>query len=153
MAIDASNLLGTHQLAGAVVYLRGADNHHRAQPLPAAGEGTSGLLASAFLKNNVDREHVELAVPTTPAFRGPGFLAMTAADVVLLTVKQGLLTAKPSAVLAKVPRADVAGATLRVGITPVLSLLFDNGQAWSFDITRKAKYYAKGFVEALAESS
>jgi hypothetical protein len=151
MAIDASPLLGTHQLAGAVVYLRGADHHQRAQPLTSTGPGSSGALASAFLKDNIDRQHVECAVPTTPAFGGPGFLALTTDDVVLLTIRQGLLTAKPSAVLAKVPRAHVAGATLGVGMTPVLSLLFDNGQAWSFDITRKATYYAKTFVEALPE--
>jgi hypothetical protein len=152
MAIDASTLLGTHQLAGTAVYLRGVDHHQRVQPLPAPGQESSEAPASAFFKNTIDRQQVEGAVPTTPTFSGPGFLALTTDDVVLLTLRQGLLTVTPSAVLAKVPRAHVAGATLGAGMTPVLSVLFDDGQAWSFDITRKGKYDAKTFVEALPES-
>jgi hypothetical protein len=150
MAIDASAVLGSQQLAGTPVYPRGAVHRRTPQPSPATGQGST--LASAFLKKNVDRQLVESTLSTTPAFRGPGFLALTADEIVLLTIKQGLLTAKPSAVLAKVPRAAVAGATLGVGMTPVLSLLFDNGQAWSFGITRREKYYAKTFVEALSEA-
>jgi hypothetical protein len=46
---------------------------------------------------------------------------------------------KPAAVLARVPRAEIAGVTLGGGISPGLSLLFDDGQAWSFDVTPVTK--------------
>jgi hypothetical protein len=103
-----------------------------------------------FLKKGMDRERVEAAASTAPDFGGHGYLALTAEEIVLLSTKKGLMSAKPAAVLARAPRAEIAGVTLGDGIAPGLSLLFDDGQAWSFDVTPATKKSAKALVEALS---
>jgi hypothetical protein len=150
MALDASDLLGAKQLAGTPVNPRRMLPGQMTRSSRATGEESDGPLAGMFFKKNIDREHVEAAAPTTPDFGGHGFLALTADDIALLTIKQGLLTAKPAVVLARVPRADIAGVTLGAGMTPALSMLFDDGQAWWFELTRRTKYGAKIFLDVLS---
>jgi hypothetical protein len=142
--------MGAPQLAGTLVNPRGMFHKQMTQANPALGGGLSGPLAGMFLKKNIERERVEAASSTAPDFGGHGYLALTANEIVLLTTKKGLMSAKPAAVLARVPRAEIAGVTLGDGIAPGLALLFDDGQAWSFDITPATKKGAKALVEVLA---
>jgi hypothetical protein len=105
-----------------------------------------------FLKEGMDRERVEAAASTAPDFGGHGYLALTADEIVLLTTKKGMMSAKPAAVLARVPRAEIAGVTLGDGMAPGLTLLFDDGQAWSFDVTPATKKSAKSLVDELSSA-
>ncbi|HEX3825006.1 MAG TPA: hypothetical protein VHV79_11135 [Mycobacteriales bacterium] len=150
MALDASEVLGSQQLAGTLVNPRGMLHKVMTQSNAALGWGVSGPLAGMFLKKNIDRERVEAAASTAPDFGDHGYLALTADEIVLLTTKKGLMSAKPAAVLARVPRVDIAGVTLGDGMGPGLSLLFDDGQAWSFDVTPATKKGAKALVDALS---
>jgi hypothetical protein len=150
MALDASEVIGSPQLAGTLVNPRGSFHKNLTQINPAAGGVLAGPLAGVFLKNNIDRERVEAAESTAPDFGGHGYIALTADEVVLLSTKKGLMSAKPAAVLARMPRSEIAGVTLGDGMAPGLTLLFDNGQAWSFDITPATKKGAKALVDVLS---
>jgi hypothetical protein len=150
MALDASDILGTQQLAGTLVNRRGSFHKTLTQSNAALGAGLSGPVAGLFLKKDIAREAVEAAASTAPDFGGHGYLALTADEIVLLSTKKGLMSAKPAAVLARVPRAEIAGVTLGDGMAPGLSLLFDDGQAWSFDITPATKKGAKVLVDVLS---
>jgi hypothetical protein len=150
MALDASDVIGSPQLVGTLVNPRGMFHKQMTQSSAALGWGASGPLAGMFLKKDINRERVEAAASTAPDFGGHGYLALTDSEVVLLSTKKGLMSAKPAAVLARVPRSDIAGVTLGDGIAPGLTLLFDDGQAWSFDITPATKKGAKALVDALS---
>jgi hypothetical protein len=150
MALDASDVLGIQQVAGTLVNPRGSFHKAMAKSNPGFGGGLSGPVAGMFLKKNIARERVEAAESTVPDFGHNGYLALTADEIVLLTTKKGLMSAKPAAVLARAPRAEIAGVTLGDGIAPGLSLLFDDGQAWSFDITPATKKGAKALVDVLS---
>jgi hypothetical protein len=150
MALDASPLIGSQQIAGTLVNPRGSFHKAMTQSNAALGWGLSGPVAGMFLKKGMERERVEAAESTTPAFGGHGYLALSADEIVLLATKKGVMSAKPASVLARAPRAEIAGVTLGDGMAPGLSLLFDNGQAWSFDITPATKKGAKALVDVLA---
>jgi hypothetical protein len=156
MALDASDLIGSPQVAGTLVNPRGMFHKQLTKSSSgiAAGPagGLSGPLAGLFLKKGMERERVEAAQSTAPDFGGHGYLALSAEEVVLLATKKGLMSAKPAAVLARVPRREIAGVTLGDGMAPGLTLLFDDGQAWSFDVTPATKKSAKALVEALASA-
>jgi hypothetical protein len=151
MALDASDIIGTQQLAGTLVNPRGMF-HKAVAGSSVVGGALSGPLAGLYLKKDIARERVEAAESTAPDFGGHGYLALTADEVVLLTTKKGLMSAKPAEVLARVPRSQIAGVTLGDGMAPGLTLLFDDGQAWSFDVTPATKKSAKALVDALASA-
>jgi hypothetical protein len=75
----------------------------------------------------------------TPEFKGQALLALTDAEVALVKLKQGAISAKPSEVIARAPRNQVTGATLANGLVPKLSITFADGSAWSMDIPRVIK--------------
>src|SRR5437763_15502763 len=54
----------------------------------------------------------------TPEFKGQALLALTDAEVALVKLKQGAMSAKPSEVLARAPRDQVTQATLANGLVP-----------------------------------
>ncbi len=75
----------------------------------------------------------------TPQFKGQALLALTDAEVVLVKLKQGAISAKPTEVVARAPRDKVTGATLASGLVPNLSITFAGGLAWSMDVPRVIK--------------
>ena len=75
----------------------------------------------------------------TPEFKGQALLVLTDAEVALVKLKQGAISAKPSEVIARAPRSQVTGATLANGLVPKLSITFADGSAWSMDIPRVIK--------------
>jgi hypothetical protein len=150
VALDATDVIGAQQLVGTLINPRGSFHKQMARSNPGFGGGLSGPVAGMFLKKGMDRERVEAAASTAPTFGGHGYLALTADEIVLCSTKKGLMSAKPEAVLARVPRVEIAGVTLGDGISPGLSLLFDDGQAWSFDVTPATKKSAKALVDVLS---
>jgi hypothetical protein len=151
VASDASSIIKSKQLAGTLVNPRGFFHKALTQSNAALGAGLSGPLAGVFLKKNMAREKVEAAASTAPDFGGHGYLALSADELVLLATKAGLFSAKPHAVLARVPRKDIVGATLGDGMAPGLSLLFESGEAWSFDVPPATKKQAKALIDVLAD--
>ena len=138
MAIDASELLGAPQIAGVKVMARGAMMGRAMNQGGLAAGGligaAGGTLASgkAMKAGIADREQ-------TPELKGQALLALTDSEVVLVKLKQGAISAKPSEILARAPRAQVTGETLASGLVPKLSISFSDGSAWSLDVPRVVK--------------
>lgn len=49
------------------------------------------------------------------------------------------MSAKPTEVIARAPRDEVAEATVANGLVPKLSISFADGSAWSMDVPRAVK--------------
>jgi len=138
MAIDASELLGAPQIAGVKVMARGAMMGRAMNQGGLAAGGLIGAAGGALASGKAmkagiaDREQ-------TPELKGQALLALTDSEVVLVKLKQGAISAKPSEILARAPRAQVTGATLASGLVPKLSISFSDGSAWSLDVPRVVK--------------
>jgi hypothetical protein len=109
MALDASELLGSPQLAGCKVNPRGS-NKATIRNVGMA-DGLGGLVASTVAGNKVGAERAQAAASTTPAFTMIAWLALTATELALVSIdrKRGLSLDQ---VLARVPRAEIASVEL-----------------------------------------
>ena len=89
--------------------------------------------------------------PETPNFGKIGFLAVSDSEVALVKGKQGAFKSKlTDEVLARNPRTDVASAELGSGkLALPLTITFNSGETWRFDIPRAAKKTAGHVVSTL----
>jgi len=123
MAYDTTELLGTKQLAGAVVLSRGWAWQHGITQAGLAGEAIA--LAA--------RKTAKQATSQTPPMKKSAYLAVTDQEVALLAPRRrtpgGL-----GEVLARVPRTEVASAKLSPGVLRTnLTIGFTNGGTWEFE--------------------
>jgi hypothetical protein len=137
MAIDASELLGAPQIAGVKVMARGA-TMSRAWNQGGAAGGLIGAAGGAFASGKASKKG-SAARAETPDFKGAALLALTDDEVALVKLKQGAVSAKPTEVIARAPRDQVAEATLANGLVPKLSISFADGSTWSMDVPRVVK--------------
>jgi hypothetical protein len=109
--------------------------------LNQGGVSAGGLIGAAggALASGKAAQAGAAARAETPEFKGQALLALTDAEVALVKLKQGAMSAKPSEVIARAPRNQVTGATLANGLVPKLSITFADGSAWSMDIPRVIK--------------
>jgi hypothetical protein len=137
MAIDASELLGAPQIAGVKVMARGA-TMSRAWNQGGAAGGLIGAAGGALASGKAAKKG-SAARAETPDFKGSALLALTDHEVALVKLKQGAVSAKPTEVIARAPRDQVAEANLANGLVPKLSISFADGSAWSMDVPRVVK--------------
>ena len=105
MARDASEALGAQQLAGVVVMPRGHAWQH-----PRVHAGLAGAVAGEAIAAAA-RKHARAHTSETPQVSRSAFLAVTDRKVALLRLGTGgVKNGRPSEVLARVPRSDVASA-------------------------------------------
>lgn len=104
----------------------------------AMGGGLLGA-AGGELASGKAAKSGSAASAETPVFKGKALLALTEADVALVTLKSGSLTSKAGEVIARMPRDQVAQAKLADGMVPKLSITFADGSAWSMDVPRVIK--------------
>jgi hypothetical protein len=118
--------------------------------LDAGGAGGGGLAvggalaAGAALAGGRAAKGGATGRAQTPEFRGKALLALTHADVALVTLKVGWTgkeawTGKAGEVIARMPRDEVTEARFAGGIVPKLSISFADGSAWSMDVPRVFK--------------
>ena len=138
MASDASALLGAPQIAGVNVMPRG-DTMARAWR--QGGMTAGGVIGAggAELAGGKARKDGRSARGDTPEFKGSALLALTDADVALVRVKMGMVSSKPSEIIARVPRDQVTQATLSDGMVPKLTITFADDSTWSMDVPRVFK--------------
>jgi hypothetical protein len=138
MGIDASELLGATQIAGVKVMPRGAT---MARAVNQGGLSVGGVIGAAggALASGKAAKAGRADRAETPEFKGAALLALTDADVALVKLKQGALSAKPTEVIARAPREQVTDASLANGLVPKLSISFADGSAWSMDVPRVVK--------------
>ena len=131
MAIDASSLLGSEQIAGVRIQHMGQFKRD------VAGSGTAvvaGVVAGA-VGASIAAGPSQAVPAQTPKFeRQQAFLALTDAELALVKTKIGGWTVKPVEVFARVPRANVASAAVGKGTAPPLTITLANGEIWQFEI-------------------
>src|SRR6185437_8926529 len=137
MAIDASELLGAPQIAGVKVMARGA-TMSRAWNQGGAAGGLIGAAGGALASGKASKKG-SAARADTPEFKGQALLVLTDDEVALVKLKQGAVSAKPTEVIARAPRDQVAEANLANGLVPKLSITFTDGSTWSMDVPRVVK--------------
>jgi hypothetical protein len=139
----AEGLLGAPEVAGAWINR------------PGTGKAVGGASTGNAISNAIVSKMVSTAAPTpgadTPDFGRYGYLALTETELVLMRVKQGLAGMKPVEIIARVPRNDVASATLGsgFGVAP-FTLTFASGGAWDLEVAKARRRGAKSVVDALA---
>jgi hypothetical protein len=111
MARDASQALGAQQLAGAVVMPKGHAWQHLRVHTGLAGAVAGEAIAAAA------RKHAQAHPSQTPDFPRSAFLAVADREVALLRLGSGgIKNGRPSEVLARVPRSQVAMARVSAGL-------------------------------------
>lgn len=77
-------------------------------------------------------------------------VALTAEDLLLLNFKHGAIHPVATGVLARIPRAEVAGAEVPRSLTMNrMSVAFTDGSVWNFEVTRPNAGKAREIAEQL----
>jgi len=135
MALDASALLGSHQIAGVRVQHMGQFKRDVAS-LPASGLAGTALVGGAGEIGARIVAGRSQAVPAqTPEFeRKQVFLAITDKELALVNTKIGGWSVKLTEVLTRIPRGDVVSAEVGRGPAPPLTITLADGEIWQFEI-------------------
>jgi hypothetical protein len=154
MAHDASEILGTAQLAGVMVSPLGAGLQTGAK-FGGAGGGLAGAVAIAAVKRKANKETAQAAAGSTaPEFGRWAFLAVTDDELALIDLaskRSGRLVLGD--VIARIPRAEVASGEVgsaRTAFPLPLTVAFSGGDAWLLEVPRWAKKQAGKVVGLLA---
>jgi hypothetical protein len=151
MAIDASQVLGSPQLAGVKVNPRGLGKSRGASASGASVGGAVGAAISATRQQKAGEQKAEWASTSrTPEFGRLAYLAVSNAEVALIKLKSGLVTVKLDEVVVRLPRSDVRSAELGQGVsTAPLTISLANGDTWQLEVPGPSKKHAKAVVDAL----
>ena len=147
MALDASQLLGSPQLAGVKVSPRGLT---KSTAFGSAGLGVGGLLGaavSATAGGHAGRQQAGMAAET-PKFGRVAYLAVTSEELALIKLT-GAVTFKLDQVIVRAPRSEVASAELGRSLAPSLTITFGDGRSWQLEVARVSKKDAESVVRAL----
>jgi len=158
MAIDASQLLGSRQVAGVRVNPWGAFRKAEASATTISGgivvPGRLGVAigdAAGGKAGAEERRRGAQLASVTPTFGNLGFVAVSESEVVI-----------PVEVVARRPRSDVASAMLAGGWPHMtyymfsaapLKIAFGDGSAWQMEVSRLFRKSGKRFVRALSTTS
>lgn len=122
MAIDASAVLGSAQLAGVKVNPRG-------YAWDVAAQGLLGPLTARVMYGR----RPSGGRARTPEF-GLAWLAVTAEELALVKIRSGV-TFKAVGVIARVPRRALKAVGWRRGVVSPLMIVFGNGAEWHLEAT------------------
>jgi hypothetical protein len=167
MGLNASAMLGAEQVAGVRVNHRGFG-----KAIMAGGGGKSagtwgggaatglgGAIGSSILARWAAKrgkvEGQEAITSTAPDFGRIAFLVLTAGELALIGLDTKT-TSKLTAVLARVPRSEVASVDI-VKAAPLmakpLTVRFTNGEQWLLEVPAPMKRNGKKVVSAFARRS
>lgn len=134
MATDASALIGAPQRVAVRVMSKGS---------------TAKTLALGTLGLAMAEASGRQAKNQTPAFGRVGLLAVTADEVVLVSMA-GAITLKPKEVVARVPREQIAAMDVGGGITATrVVLLFSDNTAWVVEVPKNMARQARAVAAEL----
>jgi hypothetical protein len=155
MALDASEKLGTPQIAGVRVNRRGFGKSIMARGSGGAG-GVGGVLGRAMVSvwagKKAKTEQSEAAVSSAPPFGKIAFLVLTEGELALIDT-DSRTTVKLTDVLARVNRSEVT--SIEVGkagpmLAKPITVTFVNGQIWLLEVPAPLKRGAKKLANAFA---
>jgi hypothetical protein len=141
MALDASEILGSPQLAGVKVNRQGTTK-----------KAYVGAVGTAIIDKANERKGNVAPESQTPDFGRLAWLAVTPDEVALIGFK-GLVTGKLNDVIARVPRSEVASAEVggaSIMISPPLKIQFTSGESWDFEVPRPSRNDAVAVAGVLA---
>jgi hypothetical protein len=140
MAIDASGVLGSRQLAGVKVNPPGT-----AARLARNQGGSGGLAADIVLGGQPHPGGAQ-----TPPFGQLAFLAVTDQELALVKLRtsKGIML-KAAEVIARVPRSQLQTTELSPGYVGLLTITFASGGPWRLEVPPPSKNSARAVVHAL----
>jgi hypothetical protein len=149
MAENASIALGAPEIAGTLVNPKGLTKKMTAATAGGEIGGAVGSLAASVIAGQDSSAAIDL-----PSFGRVGYVAASETEIALVKTKTGAFKMKVSdEVLARAPRSEVRSIELDQGkLLSHLTIAFDNGVRWQFDIPKAAKKTAQGLVRALGGS-
>jgi hypothetical protein len=149
MAENASIALGAPEIAGTLVNPKGLTKKMTAATAGGEIGGAVGSLAASVIAGQDSSAATDL-----PNFGRVGYVAASETEIALVKTKTGAFKMKVSdEVLARAPRSEVRSIELDQGkLLSHLTIAFDNGVRWQFDIPKAAKKTAQGLVRALGGS-
>lgn len=151
MALDASPILGSPQLAGVKVNPRGAGKAKGASFSGMYG-GIAGAGAGAAAGMKAEHKQQRIAAESvTPKFSRLAYLAVTEDELALIEVKSKVVTVYLGEAIARVPRSEVAAVELGGGglYSPPLTVTFASGDTWQLEVPKPSKKHAQAVVDAL----
>jgi hypothetical protein len=149
MAGDASIALGAPEIAGTLVNPKGLTKKMTAATAGGEIGGAAGSLAASMIAGKDSGGAADL-----PNFGRVGYVAASESEIALVKTKTGAFKMKVSdEVLARAPRSEIRTIELDQGkLLSHLTIAFDNGIRWQFDIPKQAKKTAQELVRALGGS-
>jgi hypothetical protein len=140
-------LIGTPVVAGCVVNPPGSAGSI------GRGAAARSLGAGATVGVHADGDVAAKSANALPQPTGSweaAYLALTATDLVLVWVKQGLIRPKPGGELARIPRSAVVSYSLAEGgLQSPFALTLTDGAQWSFGLPKLYVKAAKGLIAEL----
>jgi hypothetical protein len=156
MALDASALLGSPEIAGVKVNPRGFGKALMSRTSVGgvgAAAGISRVIVQAFTAKKAREERAEAAHSTAPTFRQLAWLALTERDLALVGMDTRTIL-KLTGILARIPREQVV--SIDVGrsaplIASPLTVTFSDGQQWIFEVPALAKRSARKLAASIRQ--
>src|ERR1017187_10995224 len=151
MALDASQKLGSPQLAGVKVNPRGFGKSKGSNFSGMYG-GVIGAGIGAAKAMKAGQEQARIASESeTPGFGRLAYLAVTADELALIEVKAKVVTTYLDEVIVRVPRSELASVELDGGglYALPLAVTFSGGDRWELEVPKPSKKHAKEVVQAL----
>jgi hypothetical protein len=137
MAIDASGVLGSRQLAGVKVNPPG---YAWRQARNQAGTLAAGIVHGGPPPGRAD----------TPPFGRLAYLAVTDQELALVKLRsRKAVMLKAAEVIARVPRSQLQTAELGPGYAAPLTIIFGDGGTWRLEVPPPSKRYAREVMHAL----
>jgi hypothetical protein len=137
MAIDASGVLGSRQLAGVKVNPPG---YAWRQARNQAGTLAAGIVHGGPPLGRAD----------TPPFGRLAYLAVTDQELALVKLRsRKVVRLKAAEVIARVPRSQLQTAELGPGYAAPLTIIFGDGGTWRLEVPPPSKRYAREVMHAL----
>jgi len=146
MADDATAALGASEIAGTMVNPKGMTKKVTASVAGGQVAGVAGNLVAGLATGSAYG-----GAPDVPNFGRVAYVAASADALAIVKTKSGAFKMKVTdESLATVPRSEIASAELDQGkLLSHLTIVFNNGVTWEFDIPKAAKKTAQGLVTAL----
>jgi hypothetical protein len=152
MALDASELLGSAQLAGVKVNPRGMSKRVSSN-IAGANAGAAGAVVDAVRSGKAAQQMQAAAAGSeTPKFARLAFLALTADELALIEVKSKIVTVYLADVIARVSRGEVDSISIAGGGLNSMPLVvtLKSGDTWALEVVKTSKKHAEQVISAFS---
>ncbi|MGA3362255.1 MAG: hypothetical protein ABSD82_09515 [Solirubrobacteraceae bacterium] len=154
MAHDASQILGSPQLAGVKVNPRGMATKGAA-PFVGMYAGVVGAAISATAVGRANKQRADFEQESeTPRFGRLAYLAVTKDEIALVELKlKGQVGLELKDVIVRVSRSEFESAELGGAVnifSPPLTINFKGGEFWQLEVPRPSRKQAQAVVDVLA---